>query len=257
MKSELTPYAEVNIVLELLLKNVKKIFKNQFVGMYLYGSLASGDFDVETSDIDFVVVTTDSISNDTFLALKAMHEHLLAHNLKWIEKLEGSYLSQTAFRKYDASDATAWPTLNEKDLYLAAHESHWVIQRYIVREQGVILAGPAPKSLIDPVQPDDLRKAVIGYLNEWWLPMVTDSSRLQSSEYQAYAILSMCRILYTLRYGEVVSKPVAARWAQKELGRLWETVIEEALSWRKGEDLNFLQETQELIAYTVERGKRV
>ena len=38
-----------------------------------------------------------------------------------------------------------------------------------------------------------------------------------SQGYQAYAILSMCRVLYTLEFGTVVSKPAAARWAQGTL----------------------------------------
>jgi hypothetical protein len=41
------------------------------------------------------------------------------------------------------------------------------------------------------------------------------------SEYQAYAILTMCRALYTLQHGTVVSKSVAARWAQEVLGERW------------------------------------
>ena len=57
-----TPYPDVNEVLNLLLTNVKGILRDQFVGMYLYGSLSSGDFNPETSDIDFLVVTTDFLS---------------------------------------------------------------------------------------------------------------------------------------------------------------------------------------------------
>ncbi len=255
MKSELTPYSEVNVVLELLLKNIKHILKNQFVGMYLYGSLASGDFDVDTSDIDFVVVTTGPISSDTFLALKALHENLLTHDLKWVEKLEGSYISKFAFRRYDVQNKTAWPTLNEKVFYLAPHEPHWIIQRHIVREQGIIIEGPNPKTLIEPVHPDDLRSAVTRYLYEWWQPMLTDSSRLQSSEYQAYAILSMCRTLYTLHFGEVVSKPVAARWVQKE--ERWRDIIEQSLNWREGKELKLVDEARDLIAYTVKESKTI
>lgn len=32
------------------------------------------------------------------------------------------------------------------------------------------------------------------------------------------AILTMCRVLHTLEHGTIVSKPVAARWAQAKLG---------------------------------------
>ena len=50
-----TPYADVNAILRELMANVQPILADRFVGMYLYGSLAAGDFSPETSDIDFLV----------------------------------------------------------------------------------------------------------------------------------------------------------------------------------------------------------
>ncbi len=41
--------------------------------------------------------------------------------------------------------------------------------------------------------------------------MIDDPTRLQNLSYRYYAVLAMCRILYTWHHGDVVSKPVAAR----------------------------------------------
>ena len=60
-----THYPEVNQLLQKLLKETQTILEGQFVGMYLFGSLTSGDFD-QDSDIDVVIVTADEISDDTF-----------------------------------------------------------------------------------------------------------------------------------------------------------------------------------------------
>ncbi len=38
-------YPEAKEVLDVLLEEVRSILGSQFVGMYLYGSLTSGDFD--------------------------------------------------------------------------------------------------------------------------------------------------------------------------------------------------------------------
>jgi Aminoglycoside adenylyltransferase, C-terminal domain len=113
--------------------------------------------------------------------------------------------------------------------------------------------------LIDPVQPDDLRRAVLGILHEWWAPMLHAErpARLQSSEYQAYAILTMCRALYTLHYGTIVSKPVAAKWAQETLGERWAALIERALAWRHDAPLDELNETLDFIRYALERGQQL
>jgi hypothetical protein len=252
-----TPYPDVNVVLLMLLSSVQTILGNHFIGMYLYGSLAGGDFDPERSDIDFVVVTTDALPDEMVPALEAMHARMSASGLKWATKLEGSYIPQYALRRYDPSDAPC-PQINEGSFYVARHGSDWVIQCHTLREHGVMVAGPAPQTLIDPVQPDDLRRAVMGILHEWWAPMLhaTRPARLQSSEYQAYAILTMCRALYTLQHGTVVSKPVAARWAQETLGERWAALIERALAWRHDAPLDELNETLDFIRYTLERGQR-
>jgi predicted nucleotidyltransferase len=52
-----TPNPSVNAILEVLLSGVKEVLGTRFSGLYLYGSLAGGDFDPERSDIDFLVVT--------------------------------------------------------------------------------------------------------------------------------------------------------------------------------------------------------
>jgi hypothetical protein len=47
-----TPYPYVNEAVQLLLENVQAILKDNFVGLYLHGSLASSDFDPGHSNIE-------------------------------------------------------------------------------------------------------------------------------------------------------------------------------------------------------------
>ena len=113
-----TPYPDVNAVLHVLLSGVQTILGNHFIGMYLYGSLASGDFDPQRSDIDFVVVTADGLPDEMLPALEAMHARLAASGLKWAAKLEGAYVPLSAIRRHDPSDAPR-PQINEGSFYLA------------------------------------------------------------------------------------------------------------------------------------------
>lgn len=107
----------------------------------------------------------------------------------------------------------------------------------------MVLAGPAPQTLIDPVLPNELRRAVLEVLHGWWAPMLHDPARLHSPGYRAYAILTMCRMLYTLQHGTVASKPVAARWAQELLGERWAALTERALAWPHDAQSGNLHET--------------
>jgi hypothetical protein len=247
-----TRYPDINTVLNRLLSGLQSTLGDHFLGLYLHGSLASGDFDPASSDIDFVVVTTGKLPEELIPALEALHMRLLDSGLPWAAKLEGTYFPQQALRHYTPS-AALYPSVNEMRFYMGSHGSDWVIQSHIVREHGIVLAGPAARDLIDPVAPDQLRRATRSLLREWWAPMLRDTARLRSDEYQAYAILTMCRALYTLETGAVASKPAAARWAQAALGERWAGPIERALAWRPGMPLDVLDEALDLIQYTLSR----
>jgi predicted nucleotidyltransferase len=257
MRAQIKPtlYPDINEVLNSLLSSAKDILGDQFVGMYLYGSLSSGDFNLETSDIDFLVVTTDNLSKEKVAALETMHQQLWSSGSKWASKLEGAYVPKELIQRHNL-DGALCPAVNERQFYVAGLGSDWIIQRHIVRECGIVLAGPEPKTLIDPVSSDDIRGAVIGILQEWWFPMLGDPSWLakHGSEYHAFAIITMCRVLHALEHGTIVSKPAAARWARARLGMRWSQVIEQAIAAQKpgAERTDLLKDSLELIHYIKE-----
>lgn len=248
-----TRYPEVNAVLAVLLSGVRTILGDHFVGMYVRGSAASGDLDAGRSDIDFVVVTLGELPEEMLVDLEAMHARVTASGMKWAKKLEGSYIPLHALRRYEPND-TRYPALRvDGSFCVDEHGSDWVIQRHIIREQGIVVAGSPTQTLIDPVMPSDLLRAVVATLREWWSPQLEDPVRVYSREYQAYAVPTMCRALYTLKYSEVVSKPVAARWGQEVFGPRWEALIERALAWPSGSQPDSLDETLEFIRFALER----
>jgi len=243
-----TPYPDVDDLLRTLWSGIEAALGPHVVGMYVHGSLALGAFDPLRSDIDFLAVTRGELPPDRVAALATMHAALTGS-----ANHEGSYIPLHALRRYDPSDCVHPALRSDGSFGLDRHGSEWVIQRHLVREHGIVLAGPDPRALIDPIEPDDLRRAEVGLLREWWAPQVDQPFRLQSSEYKAYAILTMCRALYMFHSGAVVSKPVAARWAQARLGEPWASLVESALAWRRGTELHCLDEALNFIRYTLDR----
>ena len=251
-----TPFADVNAILREVLDGARTILGDRFVGMYLYGSLALGDFDPASSDIDFLVVTDADLPADRVAALQAMHDHIASSDSPWATEIEGSYISLDALRRYDPAHARH-PLIDRGGrLRLEQHETDTVIKLHGLRERGIVLVGPPPRTLIDPISPDDLRRAAVDLMLFWWAPMRSDPTRLQHRDDQAYAVLTMCRMLYTLRHGTVVSKPVAARWALAELDPRWVPLVERALAWRKdmpdAVDEADVRAAQEFIQYTLD-----
>jgi len=266
MGTRTLPYpTDVSAALSDFLQSIRAILGNQFRGMYLSGSLALGNFSSQSSDIDFVVVTDTDLSAALLSALREMHTRFNAGDSPWATEIEAVYIPLDALRRYDPAYARhphiergAGETLEMDELDIG-----WIIQRAILRAHGVVIAGPNPATLIDPVSPQDLRRAVVALLDVWWAPMCDDPQLLYRHHigYQVYAVLTMCRMLYTLEFGAVVSKPAAARWAQGVLGEPWAALIERALAWRKdrqdvpsADDVN---ETLRLIEYTRQRSVEI
>jgi hypothetical protein len=244
-----TGYADVDAVLA----GVRGTLGAQLVGVYLEGSLAAGDFAEHSSDIDVLVVTEDALSDEVVAALGTMHARLATGTSKWTRELEVSYIPRRALRRFDPEN-NVHPCIQRgsNELLMEEHDRAWVIHRHVIREHGVALAGPDPRTLIDPVDAGDLRAAVVSLLHEWWTPAPTCRWWLDNPFYRSYAVLTMCRMRYTLQYGVVVSKPIAARWAQASLDARWMPLIQAALAWSDdtvpdlGETFRFIDDTRQV-----------
>lgn len=237
-------------LLQALLDGIRQALGGQFAGMYLHGSLATGAFDPDRSDVDFLVVTWDKLPPDLLQNLASLHARLFVSGLPWATNYEGSYIPGNALRRYDPADCVHPAVEVDGSFGLAVHGTDWVVQRHILREHGISLAGPPARELIDPISPDELRLAVRVLIQERWARQHEDPSRLQSSEYQAYAVLTMCRMWYTLEEGAVASKRQAARWAMQRLEDRWHPLVEEALAWRHGMGMDRLDDTLAFIQRT-------
>jgi hypothetical protein len=244
---------EINALLKELLAGVQTALGSMFVGLYVHGSLANGDFTPGRSDVDFLVVTERELTADDIERVKVMHQRLTHSGLPWAEVLEGGYISRNELRRYNAASAFH-PSLRVDGTFdIDGYGSDWIIQRYLIRKSAIVVAGPDPKTLIDEVTPDQLREAQLGILREWWLPQLTDTHRIERDDYQAYAVLTMCRALFTVTKGDVASKPAAAQFAQEALGEPWANLIEAATQWREGMSLHRFNDSLAFICFTLER----
>jgi predicted nucleotidyltransferase len=237
-----TPYPEVNSLLHVLLTDIKAILDDQFIGMYLYGSLAYGGFDTD-SDVDFVVITRTELPEPLFSALQSMHDCIAKIDSWCATQLEATYLPQAALQQYDPLhalyvhlDRGAGEQLQhmhiEDPILSRAWWGGWVLLRAVLFDKGITLAGPAPQTLVEPVSPQDLKQATLAILPGWAAPLLDRPEEMDHRGYQSYIVLTLCRMLYTLEYGATASKPVAANWAQARLGAPWAALIERAWSGR-------------------------
>src|SRR6059058_2048741 len=102
-----TPYPELNAVLRSFVDDVRNALADAFIGAYLQGSFAVGDYD-EHSDVDFVVALDDELSPDQVTALHGVHERIYALDSEWAKHLEGSYFPLATLRDHRAAGSPLW-----------------------------------------------------------------------------------------------------------------------------------------------------
>jgi hypothetical protein len=256
-----TPFTEVNAILNDFRMRLLALLRSQFLGMYVVGSLALGDFNPDHSDIDLIVVTDQEIPDDLFRELQVLHADFAASNSPWAAKIEAIYIPQQSLHN-PVQNAGLYPQIEKGTaLFKGALEPGWVFQCYTLREHSLVVSGPDPRILINPIKPEDMRPAVAAISGLWLEQAHHDSSWLawiRQRANQIFVILTLCRMLYSLTRGGVVSKPVAAHWAQTELEQPWTRLITSALSkqYEQGEILQSeVDDTVAFIQLTVERSQ--
>lgn len=251
-KPSITPYPDVNQTLGLLLHSIREILGDDLVGLYLHGSLAGGDFTPGRSDIDFVAVTRHRLDKDIIIRLAEMHA-ALAPCMEWKGEIEGSYVPVQSIHHWDPDDCQFPALRSDGSFAVDGHGPDWIIQCHSLREKGIPLVGPDIKELIEPISADELRRASSATLLEWWAPVLgADRSRLDTAHYRSYAVLTMCRGLFTLANGRVGSKTEAARWSQAGPAASWSGMIERALAWRHGMEMDPTDDVLDLVRFTLQ-----
>ncbi len=223
----------VDALLDRLQREAAGLLRDNFVGLYVYGSLATGGFDPDTSDVDFIVATRSPLTPEQLNALEALHHALLVDGGSWAKKLEGGYVPLADLRRHDPN-AGPFLFINEGQIYQAGLGADWAIQRHFLRTRPSAIVGPSLAEHIDPVSPEQIREAVRLLFREWWVPMLERPDQLGREDYRAFAVLTMCRALRLVTTGDMVSKPEAARWALDAVDDRWHPAIRLAMAWKPG-----------------------
>lgn len=222
-----TAYPQVNDLLNHLLNHMQAILGDKLVGLYLYGSLVTGNYDDTISDVDLLAAIASDLTETEYNALDHMHQAVVAQRPQWDDRIEIAYLSTHALQTFKTESSeiaiiSPGEPFNRKQAGI-----DWLMNWYVVRASGLTLYGPPSTTLIAPTSQAEYVQAVKDYLiaSLEWLDHV------YARPYQAYTILTMCRGLYTWTHGEPTSKIRAAAWAQQEMPQ-WASTIQNALAWR-------------------------
>lgn len=226
-----TPYSDLNAVLDELITSQQGILGENFVGAYLQGSFAVGDFD-QHSDVDHVIVIEQDLSDVHVEALQAMHGRIHDLDCEWAQHLEGSYFPREVLRTCARRGERIWYLDHGARSLIRSDHCNTAVVRATVREHGVVLAGPDPASLIAPIPVDLLRQEILDVMHGWGQQILADPEPYSNRFYQGFIVLNYSRMLRDLLNGRVGSKRAGAVWARANLDPRWMGLVDRAWDCR-------------------------
>ena len=200
----------------------------QIVGVYLYGSLVTGDFDFDISDIDLVVVLNEPLDHGRFKALHELHGQTVRAYPAWDDRLELAYISAEGLRSFRARSSTIGIISPGEPFHLLEAGADWLISWYALREIGIALQGPPIDTLIEPLSKRAWLEAVRGHICAYRESLASAPDK----PYLAYIVLTVARGLYTLAHERDCSKLVASKWLADEHPQ-WSPLLERARRIRR------------------------
>ena len=244
---------DIQALLDPLRAHMQSILGDKLVGLYVYGSLVTGDFNPDISDLDLFAALRSDLNPDDFTALDAMHNQWAAAHPIWTGRLEIGYLSLHGLQTFRTEDSPMGNISPGEPFHMIEAGHLWLTNWYVVRSNGIALYGPPPQDIVPPISVDEFQEAVKAHVQGWreWINDVTERRPAQ-----AYAILTLCRALYTVKNGTQVSKLQAGAWAADQLPQ-WSTFIHNAIEWRSNwresvDDAATLSETRHFVAYMID-----
>nr|QMS47854.1 hypothetical protein WG33_0052 [uncultured bacterium] len=232
---------DVAPLVEALRDGAKLALGGNFVGFYLRGSLALGDFNPVTSDVDVLVVTEQPVTEAQFAALDEFHRRLPARDNPYHRHYEVTYVDRAAIRRFRPEERVH-PTIgSDWPFHRSPHRDNFTLERWTVRERGVVVVGPDPKELIDPITPEDIRDAVVSELRarvDGWAGGEPWPEWLAPRLYQAFEVETICRALYTLNVGQLPTKPQAVAWSLGALVAPWRSLVHWSQVYREDKTID-------------------
>jgi hypothetical protein len=227
-------------------------------GFYVVGSAALGEYVPGRSDLDFVAVVRDEVGRSEMRRLRLLHVLAGANSVVKATAHGRRPISGTANGVFVRQGEIALPVTRIKPV--ASHTGHQfvegrafdvnpVVWRTLV-ERGLTFRGPEPAQLGLDSEPQILSQWNLENLERYWRAWGRKVSAGGHGPFSplrvkyggrwivAWGVLGAPRLHCTITTGEVVGKRSAGEYALEVFDARWHPIIEKALSYWQGEEVN-------------------
>lgn len=221
-------HREAASIISELMTAIPRELGARFVGLYLYGSAATGDFLSGVSDVDLLAATNGDLDANDLERLAVMHADLARRQPQWADRIEVAYVSTDALAHFKEGRGQIVRISPGEPLHVRPDGmgSDWLMDWHLIRNGGRVLLGPTP-DFIAPTTHEEFVESLREHVRtaDDWLNSVKHRGGM------AYVTLTLCRTLVAVETGRHSSKRDAATWVGERFPQ-WRELIADALSAR-------------------------
>jgi hypothetical protein len=208
-------------------------------GLYLTGSTALGEYRPNTSDIDFLAVTS---TRPTVAVAAIGRAHRRLRNRFPRPFFDGRYVTWDELAR-DPRHAGPGPCSSEGRFRAQGRGGCDPVAWHTVANHGVRCRGPEPAEIAIWTDRAALVSWTLNNLDSYWGPLLRRASRFSDpwsltafTSYGAvWVVLGVCRLHYTLATGTIGSKEEAGCYGIRTFPGRWHRALNEALRIRRAD----------------------
>ena len=184
--------------------------KDNVLAIYVYGSIVLEDFKLGWSDIDLLVLTKNTIDEDVAKKLLTLRQEMLKEEPKnkYYRSFEGAILSLNGFLNQTKENVVYWGTKGEKI------KENYKLDSFSMKEiieNGRLLHGEDVRIRFKTPTYEDLKNDI-----KYHYETIREHAQITGRNLYSFGwFLDISRCLYTLKFGEIISKTKAGNWALK------------------------------------------
>ncbi|WP_459501670.1 nucleotidyltransferase domain-containing protein [Bacillus sp. C1] len=198
-------------------------FKEELIGIYVYGSIALGAFHLDTSDVDFITVTREPISETKKLQITELHKKLSKSMLG--RRMDGMYIPLADLGKANEEMSQYVYCAEGK-----SHTGHWDVNAvtwWTLKNQGITVIGEEANELPFQTPWSDVVETMQYNVKQYWSEKASRPYLFLIEEWVESAVVTMGRILYTLEHKTIVSKDEGLQYMIKLSAEEWMPLLQE------------------------------
>ena len=213
------------------------------IGIYLTGSISLNDFHPNKSDIDFLVLCKEPLTNELRFQIEKVHRKIEKRFKN--SNLSGCYIIPENLNVH-RSQTTKTLCYHEGKMKVSVFEMA-PVTLYELKTTAITLWGTPARNLPVTVELKDVNVFLANNINTYWKSWVDErSSFLQRHlpiilfpRLTEWVVLGVARQLYSLQTGKIASKTEAGCYCLKHLPAKYHPIIQQAIEIRNDKRKHF------------------